>query len=168
MPKSWKDKKHDRMNEWKKYHQPTPFWNVGKNFPRKYFHSNNQNTQGWGRLVNLGTKKFGDSPREPLKWWEWEETRLRRNWQCLTSAARTTVNNLQEASRIGDVGRSIHRINAIVDGRHDDHQSTIVEVEGKVNNNYISILIDPRATLSYVTLGLVDSNKIKKVKHAKS
>jgi hypothetical protein len=66
------------------------------------------------------------------------------------------------------VGRSVHRINAVVDGRQDDHQSTIVEVEGKVNNNRISILIDPGATLSYVTPGVVDSNKLKKVKHTKS
>jgi hypothetical protein len=43
-----------------------------------------------------------------------------------------------------------------------------VEVEGKVNNNHISILIDPGATLSYVTPGVFDSKKIKKVKHTKS
>jgi predicted aspartyl protease len=66
------------------------------------------------------------------------------------------------------VGRSVHRINVVGDGRQVDHQSTIVEVEGKVNNNHISILIDPGATLSYATPGLVDSNKIKKVKHVKS
>jgi hypothetical protein len=43
-----------------------------------------------------------------------------------------------------------------------------VIVEGKVNNNHISILIYPRATMNYVTPGVVDSNKIKKVKHTKS
>jgi hypothetical protein len=67
LPKAWKDKKHDIMNQRKKGFQPAPFWNATKNFQRKYFHSNNQNTQGGGRPVNLGTKKFGDSPREPLK-----------------------------------------------------------------------------------------------------
>jgi hypothetical protein len=69
---------------------------------------------------------------------------------------------------VGDVGKSLHRINAVVDGRQDDHQSTVVEVEGKVNNNCISILIDLGATLSYVAPGVVDSNKLKKVKHTKS
>ena len=43
-----------------------------------------------------------------------------------------------------------------------------MEVEGKVNNKRISILIDLGATLSYVTHGVVDSNKLKKVKHTKS
>jgi hypothetical protein len=69
-PKSWKDRKQDRTNQRKKGYQPAPFWNVAKSFPRKYFHSNNQNTQGGGKPVNLGTKKFGDSPIEPLKCWE--------------------------------------------------------------------------------------------------
>jgi hypothetical protein len=69
---------------------------------------------------------------------------------------------------VGDVGRILHRINAVVDGRQDDHQSTVVEVEGKVNNNRVSILIDPGATLSYVSPGVVDSNKLKKVRHTKS
>jgi hypothetical protein len=107
-PKAWKDKKQDRMNQRKKGYQPAPFRNATKSFPRKYFHTNNQNTQGGGKLVNLGTKKFGDSPREPLKCWECGEPHLRRNCPCLTSTARTTVHNLQEASTVGDVGRSLH------------------------------------------------------------
>jgi hypothetical protein len=167
-PKAWKDKKQDRMNQRKKGYQPAPFWNTTKSFPRKYFHSNNQNTQGGGKPVNLGTKKFGDSPREPLKCWECGEPHLRRNCPCLTSVARTTVHNLQEASIVGDVGKSLHQINAVMDGRQDDHQSTVVEIEGKINNTHISVLIDPGATLSYIAPGVVDSNKLKKTRHAKS
>ena len=68
------------------------------------------------------------------------------------------VHNLQEASTVGDVGKILHMINVAVDGWQDDHQSTIVEVEGKVNNNHISVLIDLGATLSYVSRGVVDSN----------
>jgi hypothetical protein len=68
--KAWKDKKHDIMNQRKKGFQLGPFQNMEKNFQRKDSHSNNQNTQWGGRLVNLGTKKFGDNPREPLKCWE--------------------------------------------------------------------------------------------------
>jgi hypothetical protein len=74
---------------------------------------------------------------------------------------------MQEASTVGDMGKSMHTINAVVDGRQADHQSTIVEVEGKIHDNHISILIDPIPSLIYVTPHLVELNKLKKVKHAK-
>jgi hypothetical protein len=113
-------------------------------------------------------KKFGDNSREPLKCWECGEPHLRRNCPCLISANRTVVHNLQEASTVGDVGRSLHRINAAIDGRQADHQSSVVEIEGKINDTRISVLIDPGATLSYITPNVVESNKLKRLKHAKS
>jgi hypothetical protein len=67
---------------------------------------------------------------------------------------------------VGDVGRSLHRINATMDGRQADHQSSVVKIEGKINNTQISVLIDPGATLSYITPGVVEANKLRKVKHA--
>jgi hypothetical protein len=75
---------------------------------------------------------------------------------------------LQEASTVGDMGRSLHRINATIDGRQADHQSSVVEVEGKIHETRISVLIDPGATLSYITPDVVESNKLKKQKHEKS
>jgi hypothetical protein len=81
---------------------------------------------------------------------------------------RTVVHNLQEASMVGDVGRSLHRINATIDDRQADHQSSVVEIEGKINNTRISVLIDPGATLSYITPEVVETNKLKRMKHAKS
>jgi hypothetical protein len=104
-PKTWKDKKQDRMNQRKKGYQPAPYQNATKGFPRKDYHSNHLNTQGSGKLVNLGMKKFGDSPREPLKCWECGEPHLRRNYPHLNSANRTVIHNLQEASTVGDVGK---------------------------------------------------------------
>ena len=61
-PKTWKDKKKNGINQWKKGYQPTPYQNATKSFPRKDFHSNHLNAQGSGKLVNLGTKKFGATP----------------------------------------------------------------------------------------------------------
>jgi predicted aspartyl protease len=69
---------------------------------------------------------------------------------------------------VGDVGKSLHQINAVIDGRQDDHLSTVVEIEGKYNNTHVYVLIDPGATLSYIAPGAVDSNKLKRTKHAKS
>jgi hypothetical protein len=44
----------------------------------------------------------------------------------------------------------------------------VVEIEGKINDTRIFVIIDPRATLSYITPDVVDSNKLKKLKHEKS
>jgi hypothetical protein len=44
----------------------------------------------------------------------------------------------------------------------------VVEVEGKIHDTRISVLIDPGATLSYITPKIVESNKLKRLKHAKS
>jgi hypothetical protein len=44
----------------------------------------------------------------------------------------------------------------------------VVEIEGKIYDTQISVLIDPGATLSYITPYVVESNKFKKLKHGKS
>jgi hypothetical protein len=75
---------------------------------------------------------------------------------------------LQEASTVGGVGRSLHWISETIDGQQANHQSSVVEIEGKINDTQISILIDHGAMLIYITLDVVESNKLKKLKHAKS
>jgi hypothetical protein len=52
--------------------------------------------------------------------------------------------------------------------RHVDHQSSMVEIEGMINKKYVSILIDPGASLSYVSPIIVEDCKLNKVKHNKS
>jgi hypothetical protein len=167
-PKAWKDKKQYQMNQQEKGYQPAPYRNATKKNSRNDFQSNHPNTQGSGKPVNLGMKKFGDISHEPLKCWECGEPHLRRNCPCLISANRTVVHNLQEASMVGDVGRSLHHINAAIDGQQPDHHSSVVEIKGKINDTQISNLIDPGATLSYITPDVVESNKLKKIKHGKS
>jgi hypothetical protein len=44
----------------------------------------------------------------------------------------------------------------------------VVEIEGKINNTLSFFLIDRGATLSYITHFVVESNKLKKMKHEKS
>jgi hypothetical protein len=124
--------------------------------------------QGSSKIVNLGTKKFGDNSHEPLKCWECGEPHLRRNYPRLITTNRIVVHNLQEASIVGDMARSFHRINATIDGRQANHQSLVVEIDGKIHDTQFFVLIDPGATLSYITPDVVESNKLKKQKHAKS
>jgi len=167
IPKAWNDKKQDKENQRKKGFQPVPFRNMVKGVPRKDFHMNAQHTQWGNKIANLGFKKVGDNPREPLKCWECGEPHLRRNFPCLNLAGRIAFHNLQQASIVGDVGRSMHITHAVVDGRKTDHQSTIMKVEGKIHDNNISILIDRGASFSDITLALVEANKLKRGKHDK-
>ena len=101
-----------------------------------------------------------------MKCWECGEPHLRKNCPHLNPTTRTSVHNLQEDSTVGDIGRSMHNINTTIDGRHVD-QSTIVKVEDKIHFTNVSILIDLGASLSYINPALVESNKLKKVKHEK-
>jgi hypothetical protein len=59
------------------------------------------------------------------------------------------------------MGISLHWINATIDGRQVDQQSSVVEIAGKIHDTRISILIDPRATLGYITPDVVELNKLK-------
>jgi len=72
--------------------------------------------QGSGKPVNLGMKKFGDNACEPLKCWECGETHLRRNCPRLVSTNKVGVHNLLESLTVGDMERSLHHINASIDG----------------------------------------------------
>ena len=54
-----------------------------------------------------------------------------------------------------------------LDGRQEYHYPTMVEIEGKILNTFISILIYPSSCRSYVSPKIVDVCKIEKVKHDK-
>ena len=51
-------------------------------------------------------------------------------------------------------------INAALENRQADYQTSMVEVEGKLNQTPISILIDPGASLSYISPDLVEKCKL--------
>jgi rRNA processing protein Gar1 len=78
------------------------------------------------------------------------------------------IHNIQEATTVNDVARNVPRIYAVVEDRQADHQASVVEVEGKIAKQYVSILIDPRSNISYVAPQIVDSCALQKCKHKKS
>ena len=69
---------------------------------------------------------------------------------------------------VGDLGRTMPRINATLENRQADYQTYMVEVEGKINQITISILIDPGASLSYISLNLEEKCKLPVEKFASS
>src|SRR5713226_9506209 len=52
------------------------------------------------------------------------------------------------------------RINAALENRQADYQTSMVEVEGMVNQTPVAILIDPRASLSYIAPQIVEKCKL--------
>ena len=61
---------------------------------------------------------------------------------------------------VGDLARTMPRINAALENQQANYQTSMVEVEGKINQTPISILIDPRANLSYISPNLVEKCKL--------
>jgi len=72
--------------------------------------------------------------------------------------------NIQEVSIVGHVERSILRINASLEDRQAEYQPTMVELEGKILNHHVSILIDPGVSLSYISPKIVDLCHMERVK----
>ena len=69
---------------------------------------------------------------------------------------------------VGDLTRTMPRINAAVENRQADYQTSMVEVESKINQIPISILIDLGASLSYISHNLVEKCKLPVEKFASS
>ena len=56
---------------------------------------------------------------------------------------------------VGDLARTMLRINAALENRQAKYQTSIVKVEGMINQTPITILIDPGASLSYISPKMV-------------
>ena len=56
----------------------------------------------------------------------------------------------------------------MLDKRHANHQASIIEMEGKLCDQVISILIDTRYNYSYVSPDLVEKCGLSKELHAES
>ena len=66
------------------------------------------------------------------------------------------IYSTQEAQTTGDVGQRIPRIYATLDNRKADHRASIIEMDGKICDQIVSILIDPGSNYGYVNPDLVD------------
>ena len=57
---------------------------------------------------------------------------------------------------------------ATLDNRQDDHQTSIIEMEGQICDQVVSILIDPRSNYSYISPDLVGKCGLNKKLHEES
>ena len=92
--------------------------------------------------------------KEPVKCWECNGP----HYALVCPNQKKTVSNIHtmhEEMIAGDIARKMPRINVALENRHADYQTSMVEVEGKLNQTPISILIDPGARWSYISPNLV-------------
>ena len=57
---------------------------------------------------------------------------------------------------VGELARTMPRINVALENRQAEYQNSMVEVEGMINQTHVTILIDPGASLSYIAPKLVE------------
>ena len=69
---------------------------------------------------------------------------------------------------VRDLVRTMPRINATLENRQADDQTSMVEVEGKLNQIPISILIDRGVSLRYIYPNLVEKCNLLVEKFARS
>ena len=139
--KNWKDMKKNKQEQRKKGFRPSKFKN------------GNSYQQGKPRDEPL-------AKRPPVECWICKENHFSTQLPC----KKNNLHNIQEASTIGDVGGSVQRIYASLDGRKDGHKSQMIEVEGNIANKTITILIYFGASNSYIAPSLVEKCHLKKSK----
>ena len=92
---------------------------------------------------------------ELVKCWEYQGPHYDKYCPNRKGDFMNNVHTIQEEETVGDVVNEMPRINAALENRHVDHQTSMVEVQGMIQNQYVSIMIDPCASLSYVSPSIV-------------
>jgi hypothetical protein len=105
--------------------------------------------------------------KPPLQFWGCKETILYRDF-LLNKNGNLIVRNIQEAKTVNDMARCTHKINVSFKNQQDDHQSSMVEIEGMINQKPVSILIDHGTSLSYISHTIVKDCKLNKFIYKKS
>jgi hypothetical protein len=107
-------------------------------------------------------------PRQPpMECWGCKGNHRYRDCTHINEKVRV-VHNVQQVETIEDMGRSVLRIYAALDNKKAGYQSHMIEVEGMINNQTITILIDSRASHSYIDPRMVESLHLPRSKHGKS
>ena len=71
--------------------------------------------------------------------------------------------NIQEVETVGQVARVVPRIYVALEDRPKDHQSIVVEVAGKIVEEFVCLFIDPGSNHSYITPRVAEICAFKKL-----
>ena len=121
------DKRKENSNQRRKGFKPP----LNRNEPNRN-HQDQYAKEDFKNEYSLGKRG-----RPPIQCWGCKEDQLYK--YCPHKKDRVnTMHNIQEATTIKDMGR----IYAALDDRQAEYQSNMIEVEGKIINNHVAILID--------------------------
>eukprot|EP00253_Pinus_taeda_P016981 PITA_16981 len=124
--------------------------------PKFRLNNESKGSEQQARLDNEGTT------RPPVQCWGCGGPHYIKN--CPQRKGTEQLSQIHEASTVGEIGRSIPRINVALEDRQVEYQPTMVEFEGNISNLTVSVLIDPGATLSYVSPKIVERCKLQSTK----
>jgi hypothetical protein len=107
-------------------------------------------------------------PRQtPIQCWGCKENHKYKDCPHKNGKARD-VHNVQQDETMEDMGSIIPRIYAVLDNKQAEYQLHMIEVEGMINNQPFTILVDSGASHSYIDPRVVESLHLIKSKHEKS
>jgi hypothetical protein len=131
------------------------------------FFKNNPQGQPTSRepgMIEIG----GQRPRKsPIQCWGCKGDHMFRDFPHRGEKVRI-VHNVQQDETMEDMGRNVPRIYAALENKQEEYQSHMIEVEGMINNQTISILIDSGASHSYIDPKMVEIFHFSRTKHGKS
>eukprot|EP00253_Pinus_taeda_P021056 PITA_21056 len=162
--KKWADKKRNKISGGNKGNRGS----VGKGFPKgknnKNLHKNQLRFKPpfETRFSEKSSKIDNEGARPPVQCWGCGGPHYMKI--CPHRKGTEQVSQIHEASTVGDVAWSIPKINAALGDHQAEYQPTMVEFEGNIFYHTISVLIDPRATLIYVSPKVVEQCKLQTVK----
>jgi hypothetical protein len=117
--------------------------------------------------VHKNAKSFGKMPRhQPVKCWGCEGNHLYREFPHKGERMRI-IYNIQEIEIVEGMGGSMPSIYETLNNKQAKYQSPMIEVEGKIENQPIAILIDYGASRSYINDNIVERFHFQISKHNK-
>jgi hypothetical protein len=128
-----------------------------KGFKPPLFKKNTQENQKVQSTQNehKTAYSFAKRPRKQhVQWWGCEGNHLYRDYPHKGERMRI-FHNIQEVEIVEDMGGNMTRSYAALDNKQTKYQSHMIEVEGKIDNHPISILIDSGASHSYINVNIV-------------
>jgi hypothetical protein len=164
-------KKKNNLGFKKNRFKSSIFKNHGKSsrmsLPNRSVYQQNFPSQSGNKPFRAVPSKTCNPKREPFKCWGCGEEHLLRD--CPRRQQRNKrVYNVQEATIVNDVARSMPQIYEALDNRQAYHHDSVVDMEDTIANHPVSILIDPGSNLSYVSPQTIEKYKLQQVKHVKS